>query len=131
MEGNIFGIDSEITNSHMIKNSEWGAVAYLSQSKYGKYGNDSYEGANKEVYQNKSSSYTGNSNGTPSQNEANEQYVYNDASNNLGNFTVGQGTAISMFELKTMADTTVDSIIINQDSSTFISNFGFIKHIFK
>ena len=34
---------------HMSKNSEWGAVAYLSQSKYGKYGNPNYEGVNKEV----------------------------------------------------------------------------------
>ncbi len=34
---------------HMMKNSEWGAVAYLSQSKYGKYGNPLYDGANKEV----------------------------------------------------------------------------------
>ena len=33
--GNPYGITSN-SNSHMIKNSEWGAVAYLSQSKYGK-----------------------------------------------------------------------------------------------
>ena len=36
----------------MMKNIEWGAVAYLSQSIYGKYGNISYTGANKEVYKN-------------------------------------------------------------------------------
>ncbi len=55
---------------HIIKNSEWGAVAYLSQSIYGKYGNPDYTGVNKEVYQNKSSSLvTGSSNGTPSQAE--------------------------------------------------------------
>ena len=48
----------------MIKNSEWGAIAYLSQSKYGKYGNSLYEGENKEVYINNSSSfYTGRSGG--------------------------------------------------------------------
>ena len=33
----------------MSKNSEWGAVAYLSQSKYGKYGNSNYNGIDKEV----------------------------------------------------------------------------------
>ncbi len=44
-------------DSHMAKNSEWGAVAYLSQSKYGKYGNGAYTGANKEVYINNCSSY--------------------------------------------------------------------------
>ena len=53
------------TDSHMMKNSEWGAVAYLSQSIYGKYGNTSYTGANKEIYKNDSKGYyTGRSSGT-------------------------------------------------------------------
>ena len=42
---------------HMSKNSEWGAVAYLSQSKYGKYGNPNYTGADKEVAINNCSNY--------------------------------------------------------------------------
>ena len=43
------------TNSHMMKNSEWGAVAYLSHSIYG---------ANREIYINNSSNYyTGRSGG--------------------------------------------------------------------
>ena len=51
-------------DSHMAKNTEWGAVAYLSQSIYGKYGNSNYTGANKEIYKNDSSSkYTGRSSG--------------------------------------------------------------------
>ena len=33
--GNIYGLNSSSTDSHLMKNSEWGAVAYLSQSKYG------------------------------------------------------------------------------------------------
>ncbi len=37
-DGNPFGINSSLTDTHMMKNSEWGAVAYLSQSTYGKYG---------------------------------------------------------------------------------------------
>src|SRR5574344_1622791 len=53
------GIGSTV-ETHMSKNDEWGAVAYLSQSTYGKYGNTSYTGANKEVYVNNAvdSSYT-------------------------------------------------------------------------
>ena len=53
--GNIeYGLTSK-TDSHMLKNSEWGAVAYLSHSKYG---------ANREVYINNSSGlYTGRSGG--------------------------------------------------------------------
>ena len=33
--GNIYGLNADNTDSHLMKNSEWGAVAYLSQSKYG------------------------------------------------------------------------------------------------
>ena len=33
--GNIYGLSSNSTDSHLMKNSEWGAVLYLSQSKYG------------------------------------------------------------------------------------------------
>ena len=51
-----FSSDGSI-DTHMHKNSEWGAVAYLSQSKYGKYGNDMYEEDDKEVYINNCSSY--------------------------------------------------------------------------
>ena len=42
---------------HMGKNTEWGIVAMLSQSKYGKYGNPSYSGADKEVAINNCSNY--------------------------------------------------------------------------
>ena len=60
-----YGLTSS-TDTHMIKNTEWGAVAYLSQSKYGKMGNPNYSGANKEIYKNNSSSYyTGRSSGVP------------------------------------------------------------------
>ncbi|MGE5456397.1 MAG: competence type IV pilus major pilin ComGC [Ignavibacteriales bacterium] len=44
---------SAINDSHMMKNIEWGAVAYLSQSDYGKYGNPTYTGGTgleKEIY---------------------------------------------------------------------------------
>ncbi len=34
-DGNIYGLNSSSADSHMMKNSEWGAVAYLSWSKYG------------------------------------------------------------------------------------------------
>ena len=53
--GSTYGITSN-TDSHMMKNSEWGAAAYLSHSKYG---------ANREVYINNSEfrPYTGRSGG--------------------------------------------------------------------
>lgn len=67
MQGNVtygFTNDNDI---HMMKNMEWGAVAYLTGSRYGKYGNSSYAGTNKELYMNNSSSYiTGRSSGAVS-----------------------------------------------------------------
>ena len=39
--GNIYGFNSN-TDSHLMKNSEWGAVSYLSQSKYGTNGVEPY-----------------------------------------------------------------------------------------
>lgn len=74
---NSFGLPTTVTSttdasgSHMIKNTEWGAVALLSQSKYGKMGNSNYTGTNKEIYFNnmKGTSgnfgYTGRSGGSP------------------------------------------------------------------
>ena len=57
------------TDTHMMKNTEWGMVAILSQSQYGKMGNKDYKGANKEIYINNSgsgiTSYTGRSGGAP------------------------------------------------------------------
>ncbi len=75
-----YGFNENSGDLHMMKNDEWGAAAYLSQSKYGKYGNSNYSGKYKEVYQNKSNDFiTGSSNGTPCQSNTTEpQYSYND-----------------------------------------------------
>ena len=56
-----YGSTSKI-DAHMMKNSEWGAVAYLSHSKYG---------VNREIYINNSSGfYTGRSGGTTDANSS-------------------------------------------------------------
>ncbi len=50
---------------HVMKSSEWGAVAYLAQSVYGKYGNSNFSGSNKQIYRNNSTTiYTGRSAGS-------------------------------------------------------------------
>ena len=58
---------SESLNSHMLKNSEWGAVAYLTESKYGRNGtevtindNSDYITADVGVSENPEQSSTGN-----------------------------------------------------------------------
>ena len=91
-EGNRYGFSSNV-DTHMMKNSEWAVVAYLSQSKYGKLGNTDYTGVNKEVYQNKSDSYiTGCSWGAPSGGTESDygcQYQYNVEINGTGASTTG------------------------------------------
>ncbi len=65
--GNVFGFDQSTYDSHAMKNTEWALISYLTQSKYGKYGNFLYNGANKEVYMNNNSNFvTGCSSGLPS-----------------------------------------------------------------
>ena len=68
--GNMFDyakVYSTNLNSHMFKNSEWGAVAYLTESKYGRNGtevtqntNSSYLTANGDIVANANQSSTGN-----------------------------------------------------------------------
>ena len=55
--GNPYGFSSTTGDLHMSKNSEWGAVAYLSQSRYGKYGNSDYTTLEKEIAKNNCSDY--------------------------------------------------------------------------
>ena len=62
-ENNIYGLstDRSLVDSHLIKNLEWGAVAYFTHSKYGRCTNNKCE----EVSKNNSSDYiTGNSGDT-------------------------------------------------------------------
>ncbi len=84
--GNSYGISTS-ADAHMMKNSEWGAVAYLSQSKYGKYGNSSYSGANKEIYYNSNGYITGYSSGTPFYEKV--TYKYHGSPNGTGASTTG------------------------------------------
>ena len=62
--------------SHMLKNSEWGAVAYLTHSKYGRNGT--------EIAINNSSDYiTGSSGGTANASSSGATYEYNDMTNGV------------------------------------------------
>ncbi len=89
--GNRYGFSSNL-DSHAMKNDEWGAVSYLSQSKYGKLGNRDFTGENKEIYQNKSDQFiTGCSYGTPSNDSTNYgcQYTYDIKGSGTGASTTG------------------------------------------
>ena len=55
--------------SHLMKNSEWGAVAYLTHSQYGRNGN--------EIYINNDYNITGNSGGSTNAGPSGTKYAYN------------------------------------------------------
>ncbi len=89
--GNRYGFSSNV-DTHMMKNSEWAIVAYLSQSKYGKLGNTNFTGLSKEIYQNKSDAFlTGCSYGSPSNANTDYgcQYTYDVDINGTGASTTG------------------------------------------
>ena len=107
--GNQYGIGTS-TDTHMIKNSEWGAVVYLSHSKYG----TCTDGTCKEVNINNSSSYyTGRSGGSPSASSSTEgTYKYNDIYNKTTTMTGG---------------TTITPIVTNDTTYPWTSSNGLYK----
>ena len=120
--GNRYGIENT-TDTHMMKNSEWAVVAYLSQSKYGKLGNTNFSGANKEIYQNKSNSYiTGCSYGSPSNSNTDYgcQYQYNVDINGTGASTTG-----NIYGIYDMSGCGAEYVMANYKSQ--IGESGFIS----
>ena len=120
--GNRYGFTSNV-DTHMIKNSEWAAVSYLSQSKYGKIGNNDYSGANKEIYQNKSDSFiTGCSWGNPSGGTSADygcQYTYDVEVNGTGASTTG-----TIYGIYDMSGGARDYVMANYNDMITGSSFG-------
>jgi len=130
---NYYGLLSG-TDTHMMKNTEWGAVAYLSQSKYGKMGNSMYTGLNKEIYSNKTSypsMVTGNSNGTPPANTKITQCAYNDITdrgNGTGACGAGASTTGTIYGVYDMVGGNMEYVMSNLDGysgNTSASHSGF------
>ncbi len=108
--GNSYGISTS-ADAHMMKNSEWGAVAYLSQSKYGKYGNSSYSGVNKEIYINTETMYNttgcsaGNATGVSGGSAGVCQYTYEKSPEGTGASTTG--TIYGIYDMNGCSDENV------------------------
>ena len=110
--------DSNTIDTHMIKNMEWGAVAYLSQSKYGKQGNSLYEGDYKEIYINNNSDYkTGYSGGSYDSYASNvNTYLYNNltsAGEGQGSLGTGASTTGTVYGIYDMSGGLYDSVMVN------------------
>ena len=124
--GNQYGLNTT-TDTHMIKNSEWGAVAYLSHSKYG----TCTDGTCKEINVNNSSSYyTGRSGGTPSTSSSAEgTYKYNETKKNTTTMTGGTAIAATVTNDTTYPWTSSDGLYKSsnqgKDSTTTNLKFSF------
>lgn len=107
-------------DTHLIKNTEWGAMAYLSQSIYGKYGNRNYKGPDKEIFQNKSTNFiTGMSNTTPSQGTYNTQVEYNISIKGTGASTTG-----TIYGIYDTSGGAVEFVMANSDNVLSSSGFS-------
>ena len=88
--GNQYGLSTS-TDTHMIKNSEWGAVAYLSHSKYGTCADSTCKEVN---INNSSDNYTGRSGGNSnSEYSLKGTYKYNETK--ITTTTITGGTQIA------------------------------------
>ncbi len=122
----LYGFSGNNYNSHMVKNSEWSLLSYLTQSKYGKYGNDKYDGVNKEVYQNKSENYiTGCSTGVPSNDVANYECTYRYGVDGSGTGASSTGTIYGVYDLSGGADEYVMANLNNISGAASDETSGF------
>ena len=113
-------------DSHMMKNSEWGAVAYLSQSKYGKYGNSDYEDSNKEVYES-ISDYTGGSSGNPQSTNA----VYRYDVENSGTGASTTGNIYGIYDMNGNNEYAMGFYLDDSSAMYYGSSSGFDKQFFE
>ena len=124
--GNQYGFSTS-TDTHMIKNSEWGAVAYLSYSKYG----TCTDGTCKEVNINNSSrDYTGRSGGSSDASDTSEgRYKYNETKQNTTTMTGGTAIAATVTNDTTYPWTSSDGLYKSsnqgKDSTTTNLKFSF------
>ncbi len=128
-EGNRYGF-SQSMNSHAMKSSEWAVVSYLSQSKYGKLGNENFIGTDKEVYQNKSDQYiTGCSYGSPSNGNTDYgcQYTYDNNIRTEDGMTgkgVGASTTGTIYGIYDMSGGTWEYVMANYNNMAASSGFS-------
>ena len=112
--------DTNNLDIHMIKNTEWQAVALLSSSKYGKSGNNKYDSNNKMIVNN-------NSLVTGKIIIGEEEFDYNTLNKGEGSSTTGNITGIY-----DMAGGKREYVMVNNDELNIFnkkSNSGFTTNI--
>ncbi|MDD3241376.1 MAG: hypothetical protein PHQ64_01155 [Bacilli bacterium] len=126
-----YGFNGLEIDTHMMKNIEWGVVAYLSNSKYGKYGNPVYTGANKEIYLNNyynSSTWatiTGCSSGVPSTTGNTTSCSYTYEKENTGTGASSTGTIYGVYDLNGGKWEFTMGNMLNSGGAFYSSSAGF------
>ena len=112
--GNAFGFSTS-DETHMIKNMEWGAVAYLSHSKYG---------INKEVAINSANTYTTGC-GPQSEGSTSSGATCNGYTTALGQSASTTGNVTGVYDMSGGAYEYVMGNMVNSSGAFYSSNAGF------
>ncbi len=112
--GNAFGFNTS-DETHMIKNMEWGAVAYLSHSKYG---------INKEIAINSASTYTTGC-GPQSDGSIDSGTTCNAYNTALGQSASTTGNVYGIYDMSGGAHECVMGNMVNSSGTFYSSSVGF------
>ena len=113
-EGNPYGINTNdnIVDPHMMKNTEWGAVAYLSKSKYGK--------ETEEVWMNPNSNFiTGQAGDSVSLEPTLSTHTYNTTNGMKASTT---GNVCGIYDMRGGSNEYVAAYVDNSNASSYGSN---------
>ena len=121
-EVSTFGITSA-EDPHMMKNMEWGAMAYLTSSPYGKEGNPNYSGEEKEVRLNNNENLTGC--GADTQNAAGPVATCNQYDTVQGQAASTTGNITGIYDAVGGSNDYVASIMENKDGTYIVGKSEF------
>ena len=123
-------LEGSTVDSNMMKNTEWGAVAILSQSKYGVFNPESSTGANGDatyqVWNNSSSSYITGSVGTSKDANNTTTFAYNSANGPKASTT---GTVYGVYDMAGGSWEYVAGCINGQENDKFGVTVGDAKYV--
>lgn len=106
-------------DAHMIKNIEWGAAAYLSQSIYGKFGNNNYTETKKEVTINNCSLYY---TGIGSATNVIDEYCTNSYETKIGQSSSTTGNIYGIYDMSGGSFEYVMGNVVNEKGKNYVGS---------
>ena len=136
INNNIYGLSTSRndTDSHMIKNMEWGALVYLSNSNYGlcsnntcsimtKNSDSNYTTGGNDYVSNVNQSSTGNIYGVYDMYTKGNEFVMGNVTTNIGSYVYNAASGGSNF-IYNGNEKYIDTYASSSDSSHFNVDFG-------